>query len=606
MGEPVSGHRGLRASWALLIFGVALSIAIGTLWGGRVAASQRNSFKAEAQGVSAVIGRSVQRDVDLADTVASMVKTMPGLTNAQFLQWYAALGAGHLPGNPAFGFAKRVLAAELPAFASLRAKDVGLDGKPIGTLQVFPPGNRSQYCLPTVGVWTIAGTGLPPGMDVCVLPMVNFAGIAASGVPSASTNVITPAQLTALNQLLGTPSPTIPAELHLFVFLAPVYRSATVPQSAEARDADLLGWVGGEFDAHALVTSAIKHTSGLRVSLSHVNVPGGTTLIAAAGPEKAAGFSHTESIDSGGRWILGVQGPAPGGGPSPLIQTVTVAIAGVLASLLVFLLIRVLASARARALVLVDEATLELRAAHSDRAQLLDRTVQAAEEERIRLAADLHDGPIQRLAALGFDVARCVQRLERSEAAAGLDLLGSVEADLTQEVAGLRRLMSELRPPILDERGLAAALHDYAASFSSRTGIRSDARVEIPNRMNPQAETVLYRVMQEAATNVAKHAHAENLWLTLRAAHGGAELLVTDDGIGFVIDEAGEQHLLQHGHFGLAGMRARLELVGGDLEVLSPTGGGTTLRAWLPQAVAWPDLGAGTAPDDPRLIVRPL
>src|SRR4029077_21079191 len=184
-----------------------------------------------------------------------------------------------------------------------------------------------------------------------------------------------------------------------------------------------------------------------------------------------------------------------------------------------------------------------------------------AEEERIRLAADLHDGPIQRLAALGYDVARCVQRLQRGEGAPGLALLGSVETDLTQEVAGLRRLMSELRPPILDERGLAAALQDYAASFGSRTGIRSDARVEIPNRMNPQAETVLYRVMQEAATNVAKHAQAENLWLTLRAAHGGAELLVTDDGIGFVTDEAGEQHLLQHGHFGLAGMRARLELV---------------------------------------------
>jgi signal transduction histidine kinase len=226
----------------------------------------------------------------------------------------------------------------------------------------------------------------------------------------------------------------------------------------------------------------------------------------------------------------------------------------------------------------------EVAALASTRKRLLDRTVQAREEERIRLAAELHDGPIQRLtgAAYAADLSR--RRLARADVAGGQQLLDSLEDDIRGEVAALRRVMVELRPPALDEWGLSAALSDYAKTFEEQTGIACSVHTNLPDRLARAQETVLYRVAQEALTNVVKHARARQARVLLQVGHGQVTLQVADDGTGFVTAQAADPiagHLGLN-HFGLASMRQQLEMAGGSWQVHSRLGGGTTVTATLP------------------------
>ncbi|HEX6678258.1 MAG TPA: sensor histidine kinase [Actinomycetes bacterium] len=218
------------------------------------------------------------------------------------------------------------------------------------------------------------------------------------------------------------------------------------------------------------------------------------------------------------------------------------------------------------------------------RKRLLDRTVQTREEERIRLAAELHDGPIQRLAGVAYSADLARRSVARGEHNGAQRLLSSLEDDIREEVVALRRVMAGLRPPALDEWGLPAALADYASEFRKRTGIACTVEASLPVRLLKAHETVLYRVAQEALTNVAKHAHARTAQVSLRADQGCARLQVSDDGVGFATtlsaDPLGAQ--LGRDHFGLASMREQVEMAGGGWQVRSRPGHGTAITATLP------------------------
>jgi signal transduction histidine kinase len=226
----------------------------------------------------------------------------------------------------------------------------------------------------------------------------------------------------------------------------------------------------------------------------------------------------------------------------------------------------------------------EVAALAAARKRLLDRTVQAREEERIRLAAELHDGPIQRLTGVAYTADLSRRRLARADLAGGQELLGELEDDIRGEVAALRQVMAELRPPALDEWGLSAALIDYGAAFQQQAGIVCTVQASLPERLARAQETVLYRVAQEALTNVAKHARAGRAWVTLQAGQGRVTLQVADDGTGFAATHASGPlggHLGLN-HFGLASMRQQIEMAGGTWQVRSRPGQGTTITASLP------------------------
>ncbi len=212
-----------------------------------------------------------------------------------------------------------------------------------------------------------------------------------------------------------------------------------------------------------------------------------------------------------------------------------------------------------------------------DRRRLLDTVLRTSEEERKLLAAELHDGPIQRLAGLGYRLERARNRLERGNAEGAAALLGELHDGLSEETRRLREMMAELRPPVLDQRGLDSALRDHAAAFERSWGVGCTVRSSLHQRLEPDVETVLYRVAQEALTNVAKHAHAERAWVSLRARNGSVILEVGDDGIGF--DPLYAFSNGERDHFGLTAMRERVEMAGGQWEIHSTPGGGTRVVA---------------------------
>jgi signal transduction histidine kinase len=225
-------------------------------------------------------------------------------------------------------------------------------------------------------------------------------------------------------------------------------------------------------------------------------------------------------------------------------------------------------------------AVSELERLEADRRKLLDRTMRSAEEERSRLAAELHDGPIQRLTALGYTLDEARIALEVGNLNHGLDSLGTAHHVLATEIGELRALMSALRPPVLDQRGLVLALRDLIDAFQRQTGIACTLMGTRDVRLDPDRETVLYRVVQEALTNVAKHSGASRVTVYLRADEGQVETRVSDDGIGFDSLTAGDA--TNRGHYGLAGMRERVELAGGSYRLISAPGYGTVVLARVP------------------------
>jgi signal transduction histidine kinase len=218
--------------------------------------------------------------------------------------------------------------------------------------------------------------------------------------------------------------------------------------------------------------------------------------------------------------------------------------------------------------------------AERDRRRLLGRTLQAVEDERMRIAADLHDGPIQALSTLGYRLERTRRLVERGDYAGALESVEPVQHGLSREIQGLRQLMTSLRPPALDEQGLEGALRDQLNEFEARTGVRWDLDARLDGRLPAEVETVLYRVSQEALTNVSKHARAGRVWLELRRENGTVELAVRDNGVGFDTHEA--RSMEEEGHFGLVAVREQAKLVGGTCEVRSDPGRGTTIRVVLP------------------------
>lgn len=218
-----------------------------------------------------------------------------------------------------------------------------------------------------------------------------------------------------------------------------------------------------------------------------------------------------------------------------------------------------------------------IEASAFQRGQVLDQTVKAAEEERSRLARDLHDGPIQRLTTLDLKLERARLRSARGDVETSEGLLDDVQDGIRQEVHGLRRVMAQLRPPVLDERGLEAALVDLVEGVASESDLQCDVRASIPGRLDRTTETVLYRVAQESLRNVVKHAGARNVQVMLAATNGTTVLEVRDDGVGF--DPASDRS--SH-HLGLIAMRERVELGGGVMRLSSRPGRGTRVRVEVP------------------------
>jgi PAS domain S-box-containing protein len=197
---------------------------------------------------------------------------------------------------------------------------------------------------------------------------------------------------------------------------------------------------------------------------------------------------------------------------------------------------------------------------------LMNRLVHAQEAERRKLAADLHDLIGQKLTALGLDMDMVRRHIPQATALSVAPRLHQMSTLLEETIGTIRAVMSDLRPQALDEHGLSAALHQYAASFEARTGLHVKVKGAEPPRKLPHSVAIaLFRIAQEALTNAAKHSGASRVVLHVRKDRGGVELAIEDDGRGFPKERGPRPR--QGGGWGLPMMRERAEAVGGRLRV---------------------------------------
>jgi signal transduction histidine kinase len=213
--------------------------------------------------------------------------------------------------------------------------------------------------------------------------------------------------------------------------------------------------------------------------------------------------------------------------------------------------------------------------------RLVEGIVRAQEEERQRISRELHDAIGQLLTALSVQVKAIESRPEAAPLRAELDHVRQVTE---QAIAETSQLAHRLRPPALDDLGFVAALEGYVRSFSRVHGIATDVAVRGMSggaRLPPAVETALYRTAQEALTNVAKHAAAVTASVVIDRGPDRVRMVVDDDGRGFALDP--ETGLAKDGGgLGLAGMRERAQLLGGQVEVETRPGVGTTISLTLP------------------------
>ena len=227
----------------------------------------------------------------------------------------------------------------------------------------------------------------------------------------------------------------------------------------------------------------------------------------------------------------------------------------------------------------VAQRTEALRAANEQLHALSARLESVREEERTRISREIHDELGQMLTALKIDIDTLPQRLAGADVAHGLWQRLSAMSDLTETmINSVRRISAELRPSVLDDLGLHEAIAWQAREFERRCAVPCSFTCELKNvALTPVLSTALFRIAQEALTNVARHAEATRVSIVLSSDDGDVVLDVTDDGRGLT-----EADVHNPKSLGLLGMRERARLLGGDVAVQGIVGHGTTVRVRIP------------------------
>ncbi len=221
------------------------------------------------------------------------------------------------------------------------------------------------------------------------------------------------------------------------------------------------------------------------------------------------------------------------------------------------------------------------------RGEMLHRVVAAQEAERQRIARELHDETSQALTALAMGL-KGVEQTVLADPVRAQQQLSELRSLAVNSLDTLRRLIADLRPSQLDDLGLIAALRWYVDEFRQRTAICVEMNVAGPRRrLSPQVETVLFRVAQEALTNVARHAQASHVRVSLAFTSNQVQLAVADDGRGFSLEQvlgaaAPPLGRRERRAWGLLGMQERAALVGGTYQIRSQPGQGTEIAITVP------------------------
>ena len=229
-----------------------------------------------------------------------------------------------------------------------------------------------------------------------------------------------------------------------------------------------------------------------------------------------------------------------------------------------------------------EQLNLELREREELLAELLHKVVTAQEGERRRIARELHDGTGQILTGLGLGLAAANESI-RSDPGLAQKQIVELKGLNAQALEDLHHVISDLRPAVLDDLGLVPALMNQVKKFETRFGVPAEFQTNGPRRrLLPEVETIIFRIGQEALTNIAKHAGASNACVELNFHENCVKLIVTDDGHGFNPQSELRRNTPNRTAWGLLGIQERVSLVGGVCFINSKIGGGTTIHVTVP------------------------
>jgi PAS domain S-box-containing protein len=240
-----------------------------------------------------------------------------------------------------------------------------------------------------------------------------------------------------------------------------------------------------------------------------------------------------------------------------------------------------------RDITLRKQAEDELRRRQQELRELSARVLEAREDEKTRIARELHDELGQLLTALKMDLGWLRERLPAPELAQKAADMGEL---LDKTVSSTRRISQDLRPLMLDDLGLADAAQWLVEDFAKRSGVKCDIRVPAEadfSALSKAVSTAAYRALQESLTNIGRHSGAKSAWILLEMDEDGLHIEVEDDGRGIAPEDLAKTRSL-----GLKGMRERMTHVGGTLEISRAPRGGTRLRLRVPLQGMLPEKAA--------------
>jgi len=585
--------------------GLLLSLALGALF--YVAADRiiehdaRERFGQQARNAQYSIAARLKAYTDVLRGTASYFQASEHVTRSSFHRYVAGLDLPiHFAALDSINYAEFVRDEERAAFEQAYRDDA--DAGPPGyprSITLLPAGRRPGYNVITL-IEPIDIFSEKIGFDITAKPRVaqalergrDYGGLSASG--------------SLVDSKHHSNGPWLAMRL-------PIYRNGMPLSTVAQRRAAYRGSVGIGFSVQGLVRSALdempQHQSSLRLfdggEIRQQAAPAAEALLfdsragrpAAKGAADAASFDIMLPLDFNGRlwkayfsapqseWLRGFDSYLP------WLAMLT----GFTGSVLLCLLFQALSSSRARAIQLADAMTRELRESQSRLQQshqklrgLAAHADQIKEEERKRIAREIHDDLGQNLLALRIDAELLAGRTRGRHPRLHARAL-STRIQIDSTIKSVRNLINDLRPTVLD-LGLGAAVEWQIAQFRQRSGIacelvESDSDLAISDH----CATALFRVLQESLSNIQQHARASQARVEL-AQHGGMlSMTISDNGVG--LPETSRNKV---GSFGLVGIEERISILGGACTISGTPNGGTTVMVSVPLTpLAAPPLAAG-------------
>lgn len=593
--------------WIMLAVGIPASVVLSTIVRESVENVAQLRFERQAGDAKSIIEDRIQFYADILYGLKALFASQGPVNRLQFHRFVESLDlTRRYPGFDVVNFMTYVPARDKQRFEESVRRDTSLEPSGYPNFAIRPPGDRSGYYVidyvePMRGFEFAFGLDLganpetkdPEAMSAAVLLTRDSGQLTSSGLPLRIKS--RGKEYTGLAMRLA------------------VYRNGMPVDTVEQRGAAFVGSVGAGFnvdnlmegvldentaqymgfrlyDAGPTTKPPVSRPSGAERLLFDSNKPNAAFSATSAPDDPNSILTHALPMEVGGRvWRVEfiAQKDAIIGRVDALFPWIVLG-GGLFSSVLLAGMFYFLASSHSRAVKIAAEITRDLRASEeglrssTEQIQAMSRRlVDIQESERRQFSRELHDRVGQNLTALSISLDIVKTQLPGNGNEALHSRLDDAAALLESTAGSIENVMSELRPPMLDDYGLLPALQWYASQFSLRTGIQAIVEGdEGSGRLAQATEIALFRIAQEALNNVAKHAHAKQVRIVIERAGARFVMSVSDDGVG--LDAASASSARHRQGLGMVTMRERTQAAGGEFEMGAAPGGGTRVVVRVP------------------------